>query len=159
MIGVFGDIEFSVSTNKIQTFNNLGISSSSRWGEHSSKTQAVLEFGGANLDSLTFNIKSDTFKGSSPESISESLQNYREAGTPNYLFLNGKPLRGKKWVITEFNENWINIDNRGNGFVREFSINLKEYGEEKLKDLIIGKVTQVVKSYVKNIDFDTGRLF
>ncbi len=87
MVGVLGEIVFSVSTNRVLTFDNLSVSSQGRWAEHSTREKPELEFTGEGTDSLRINIKSSVFLKSNPTWISERLQEYEKTRKAQYDIL------------------------------------------------------------------------
>lgn len=126
MIGSFGNVVFSVSENKIQTFRDLKRDTSARYSDHEViGAKAKREFLGPNLDSMSFTMELSSFRGVSPLSMEEILRKYCEKGEEQPLALGGK-LFGE-FCLESVSAAYEVIDGDG-GIVRaKLDVSLKEY--------------------------------
>ncbi len=134
MIGAIGDeklnniIVFSVSSDKVLTFDNFEQTSSIRTGKHEIHLQKPkTEFLGPDLDTITFTMRFDVALGINPMSEIEKLRLVQRSGSPVSLVIGGKSYGENLWAIKSFRREHRQVDNRGNVLVAEVSIELEEY--------------------------------
>jgi phage protein U len=126
MIGSLGRVIFSSSTNKVLTFSGLSKQAEARYHEHTIIAgKPKLEFLGAGLDEVSFNIKLDRSLGVSPSAEIKKLADMRDSGKAEALIIGGEFLA--LFVIASFSENWKTVDNRGRLLAADLTINLREY--------------------------------
>lgn len=155
MIGILGDVSFTVSSKMIRTFTDMGISNSPRYGTHDTlQGKPVLEFIGTNLDEINLNFFFRVEDKLNPLKEIKPLIDSRDKGEVIIFFLGSKKVGSGKFVITQLNSTYKRIDNKGNVLAANFAITLKEYVEPKIsatgkkRDTVEKKNTTVDESVV-----------
>lgn len=130
-IGSFGKtIVFSVSSEKVFTFNNFSFSRNERWGEipRIGKTPK-LQFLGPDSAEVSMDIVLDATLGVRPWKTHYRILTMANKGIPNYLVIGGKKVgrAHAKFVISKVSEAWGVVMGNG-GIVRmTMSVTFKEY--------------------------------
>ena len=102
VIGSWGDFVFEVSGEIAKSFEELTEKSTGRWAEHETvNTAPMSEFLGPGLDDLEFTIVFTTMLGVDPQENYEALRTAVRNGEYHPLILNGFPLSGNFWRLTE----------------------------------------------------------
>lgn len=128
MIGTFGPVVFTSSTNAVRTFSNLERSKSYRFAQHNVLIgKPRLEAIAPDLDTISFNMRFDLALGIDPASELIKLGGIIEAGAPQALVV-GDNMLGL-FVVEKLSEDWRRIDGRGQIIVASVSLQLKEYAE------------------------------
>ena len=128
MIGTFGKVVFSVSSDHVKTFDEFEKSGSAVWD-----SQEVIggkpkqKFKGTELETISFSMFLDIFKGVKPRENIELLNEMRDKGKTEFLIIGGKPIGKHKWYISSTSESWTNIDNKGRLLQAKVSVTLKEF--------------------------------
>lgn len=128
MIGTFGKVVFSVSSDHVKTFDEFEKSGSAVWD-----SQEVIggkpkqKFKGTELETISFSMFLDIFKGIKPRENIELLNEMRDKGKTEFLIIGGKPIGKHKWYISSMSESWTNIDNKGRLLQAKVSVTLKEF--------------------------------
>lgn len=128
MIGTFGKVVFSVSSDHVKTFDEFEKSGSAVWD-----SQEVIggkpkqKFKGTELETISFSMFLDIFKGVKPRENIELLNEMRDKGKTEFLIIGGKPIGKHKWYISSMSESWTNIDNKGRLLQAKVSVTLKEF--------------------------------
>ncbi|GMQ60338.1 hypothetical protein AN1V17_47380 [Vallitalea sediminicola] len=128
MIGTFGKVVFSVSSDHVKTFDEFEKSGSAVWD-----SQEVIggkpkqKFKGTELETISFSMFLDIFKGVKPRENIELLNEMRDKGKTEFLIIGGKPIGNHKWYISSMSESWTNIDNKGRLLQAKVSVTLKEF--------------------------------
>ena len=129
MIGNWGtDVIFSVSDQRILTFQNLNRTVASEWAVHSRiglKDQA--EYLRPALQKVTFDITLDVAHGVKPRSTLDLLAQQCEKGTVEPLVIGGKRVGHYDWRITEISEAWETVLNGGELVRAKVSVTMEEY--------------------------------
>lgn len=126
MIGTYGPVTFTASAELLRTFDNLARKSSARYAEHNTLNgKPKLEFIGAGLDSITFDMRFDVQYGINPRLEIERLRAICGTGQVYFMVLAGQPVG--RFVITDVGEDWRHLDGRGRLLVAGVSISMKEY--------------------------------
>lgn len=125
MIGTLGGIVFQVSSRRVFTFGNLSRSSGAQYQKHEViLSKAKLEFLRPELETISLPIRLDKFLGVNPLTEINQIKKYVNTGFRLPLIIGGK-FYGH-WVIEKMEENWKNLDNRGNIIVAELDLSLLE---------------------------------
>lgn len=86
----------------------------------------MLEFLGADLDTINFSIQLSAFCGVNPKNEVEKLREIILKGEPINLVVAGEPI-GDKWIIESVDESVIAHDAKGNIIKADIDLALKEY--------------------------------
>lgn len=128
VVGSLGDIIFSVSSEKVETLNNLKYTKSVNFSEHKRhNTTSILEYTGRNADEISFKITLSYLLGVNVEDELKKIEEYTQQGKLLKMVL-GKTIYGSyRWVITKYTVNYKYFDRLGDVVNAEVSLNLKEY--------------------------------
>lgn len=126
MIGSFGQIIFEVSASSIMTFKDFKRKRSAVFAEHKViKGKPVLQHTGASLDEVGFSVILDSSLGINPlKSLSLFIEQL-ESGRPRKLIINKKAIG--LFVITDLEEEWQRIDNKGRILSINLNLSLREF--------------------------------
>lgn len=128
MVGRFGDLRFSVSSDRVLTFNNLKITRGMKIAEHEVPWyKGRLEVTGENLDSVTLDVILRADLGVSPRRQAENIRQLMHQKTANYLVVGGYKLMDRRCIITDMSEEWKNIYRNGKTYEIQVSLTFKEY--------------------------------
>jgi len=121
-------IIFSVSDQKVLTFNNMNRTVGSSWATHSriGKKDQV-EYLRPNLQKLTFDIALDFNCGVNPRAVIERMERAVELGEIHPFIVGGKPVGRLNWRLTSVGEAWETIYNNGALTNAKLSITMEEY--------------------------------
>lgn len=126
-LGTLGDIVFSVSDKKVQTFKEFSLETSAKYYTHDRHLKKpLLEFGGMESDKLSFSMHHSVFLGVNPEKQVKQIDRYVKEGKVLSLIIGGKRY-GSKWVITKHSKSYKKFDKKGNVLIVESKITLEEY--------------------------------
>jgi hypothetical protein len=127
-IGCLGDIVFQVSSDVIETFNNMQWSGSARYSEHKRHlTNALTEFTGLDPDTMSFDMELSAYLGVDPMEELAKLLTYERDGKAISLVI-GEKLYGKyKWTINRHRIKMKTFDKSGNLTSATVSVDLLEY--------------------------------
>lgn len=125
MIGSYGDIVFTVSSDKILTFDGLEKDLSARYARHEIHlNKPILEFIGESLAEIKLSIKLDTNLGINPIKQLEKLETSIKNGERKVLMI-GTNFIGY-FAIEKISEKFRRVDNIGNILAIDIDINLTE---------------------------------
>lgn len=128
VIGVLGDIVFSVSRDAINTFDNLKWDSSVKYATHERHLQEeLLEFLGPAAETITFDMYFSVFLGVDPMKEITKLLNAERKGKVMRLVIGTKAYGKNKWVITGTGKALERFDNKGRLLVAKVNVSLKAY--------------------------------
>jgi phage protein U len=128
MIGTFGDVVFTASSDKVNTFDNLQRSTAARWAIHEPHLgYPVPEYLGPGQDSITFTMRFDVTLGVNPREEMDRLLTYARIGYASELTIGGKGLGVGQWYVESVGQTWTVVDNRGNLLAGTVDVTLKEY--------------------------------
>lgn len=131
MIGLFGDIIFESSDNRILTFQGFKRDSGGRWNTHDViGKKPTSEFIGPGLDKISFTINLNGNNGVKPRYEMERWLRKERSGVAEQLVIGNKVLGVDKWVIKSVSQMWNVILNKGEVFSGNVDIELEEYVEE-----------------------------
>lgn len=126
MIGTYGPVIFETSSERLRTFDGFSRKGTATFAEHPVvDNKPRLQHTGAGLDEISFSVRLDIALGLNP---SEELAKFREIlamGDAHKLIINGKVLAD--FVLTNLEESWKQVDNKGRLLVVVLGISLKEY--------------------------------
>lgn len=129
MIGTFGTkIIFTVSDERILTFQNFQREIAGRWATHTvidSKPKS--EFLGAENQSVKFDITLSASLGVKPRDVLEELEKAIENGEIEYLVIGNRPVGKNPFRIKSSSEAWGTVFNRGELVKASVSLTLEEY--------------------------------
>lgn len=126
MIGMFGDVPFSVSSELIQTIQELKRTTSARYTDHETiGTKPKREFLGPGLDELSFSMLLSAFRGASPVKLEEQLRKYCEKGEEQPFILGGKNYGD--FCIEQISSAYEVVENHGDVLQAKIDVTLKEY--------------------------------
>ena len=119
---------FSVSDQKVLTYNNMSRTVGASWATHSrigAKDQ--VEYLRPNLQKLTFDISLDFNYGVDPRAIIERMERAAEWGEIHYFIVGGRPVGRLPWRLTSVSEAWETIYNNGALTNAKLTISMEEY--------------------------------
>ena len=129
-VGSLGEIVFSVSSNKVKTFEDLKISSSASFGSHKRHCgNEIIEFTGNDADSLSFNMTLSQILGVDVESELEALRKYKKTGKTLKLVIGKKVIGNYRWVITKMTITPKHYGKKSEILTADVAITLKEYNK------------------------------
>lgn len=128
-VGNLGDlIIFSVSYERLLTFNKLNRTVKGRWASHEiigKKPRA--EFIGPGSQSLSFPIYLTVMHGVKPRKVIEEIEEAIENGEPFDFVVGGKKIGKNKWVIESASETWDALIDDGKLVACNLNLTLSEY--------------------------------
>ncbi len=129
-VGSLGEIVFSVSSNKVETFSGLKISSSASFGSHKRHCgNEIIEFTGNDADSLSFNMTLSQILGVDVESELEKLRKYKKTGKTLKLVIGKKVIGNYRWAITKMTITPKHYGKKSEIVTADVAITLKEYNK------------------------------
>lgn len=128
MIGVWGDVVFTVSLETVKTFDNLKRTESARWAKHDIHGQKQKsEIIGLEAGSISFTMKFSAFHGVNPRvEMNKFLWQVRR-GEAHTLIVGTNRIGVNKWYIPTVDETWNYVDNRGNILTADLNVKMEEY--------------------------------
>lgn len=128
-VGNLGElITFSVSPEKVLTFNKFSRNIKSRWATHdviSGKPKS--EFIGQGQQSLSFDIYLNVMNGVTPKKVIEEIEKAVEVGTPLTFVVGGRKIGQNQWIIESMSEAWDAVIDQGRLVACSLSLSLLEY--------------------------------
>ena len=114
VIGALGDIIFSISKQKVYTFDKMKWDSSVRYAKHDRiGLETLLEFTGTDADTISFTMYFSVMLGINPiQEISKLLKAERD-GEVMMLVIGPKAYGRHRWVITKSSRSLQKIDSAG----------------------------------------------
>lgn len=148
MIGLLGDIIFTVSDKKILTLSDLKREGSSRWAKHDVLLKKpIKQFVGEDLEKYSLKIELDVFLGVNPIEQLKLLRQYRDKGNA-INFIVGE--LNKMVTLESLSEEMKIIDNNGNILKVAVEINLEEFDNtDNVKYKVVKGVVKSVSSSTK----------
>lgn len=129
-IGYLGEIPFSVSNNKVQTFDEYNRSASGRWARHEIiGDKPVMEYLGPDTETISLKMFLRQDLGADPEALLEQLRDYRDEGTPIPLILNNWLVNNNNWVVDSIDEQVSYWSSTGEITAVNVQVTLQEYPE------------------------------
>lgn len=121
-------IIFEVSSSKVFNFSEMSQTVKARWAQHQPISgKPVSEFQGADLRTITLNIRLDAMHGVPPRATLEYIESACEYGIHYPFVIGGKKIGLHDWVITEISEKWGEIIKDGRLCSAKMTLTLQEY--------------------------------
>jgi phage protein U len=128
VIGTLGDIVFSVSHNKVLTFDGLKWDTSAKYATHDRHLkETLLEFTGNEADTISFSMFFSAYLGVNPMAEITKLLNAERKGRAMRLVIGSKAYGTHKWVITKTDKGLEQFDKHGNLLAAKVNVSLKMY--------------------------------
>ena len=125
VLGFFGKVPFTCSSEQVATFQNLQIQRQSRYATHDVLGQKpVHEYVGPSLTTMSFKIQLRSYLKSSPEVYLSLLKDMLESGDAQRLLLG--PKYYGKYVLTGFSEDQKFFNGLGTCIAADVSLQLEE---------------------------------
>lgn len=126
-VGSLGDVAFTVSAKKWQTYENMEYKTEAKYATHSRHMKkGLLELTGFEPDTLSFDMTLSAFFGINPYKTLKKLEQMKNKGKVVKLVI-GKKVIGKKWVVTDISEKFGYTYKDGTVISFDVNVNLKEY--------------------------------
>lgn len=126
MIGSYAGISFTVSEDKVQTFQEMSRETAARWNTHEViGAKPKQEFLGPDLDSMSFTMNLSAWRGVSPLQLAERLRRFCQKGEVDNLILGGRNFG--KYLIESVSETYDTVNNHGEVVQASVDVSLKEY--------------------------------
>ena len=130
-IGTLGNLVFQVSSETVQTIDDLQWSGSAQYSTHQRHLgKGLLEFTGVDPDDLSFSIFLSRSLGVEPEESLALLRQYERNGTTLPFSLGSRPYGEYRWVIVNHKVQVTQFDGRGRIAAATVSVSLREYIKE-----------------------------
>lgn len=124
----WGDITFSVNSDKVFSFKNMKRSYSARWASHDIiGKRPKMEFQGPGMDEITIEVILDAELGVKPRATMTKFRSAAKHGKVAYFYVGGKKVAVNKFYIASGAENWNEIWNKGELVKATASITFGEY--------------------------------
>ena len=124
----WGDITFSVNSEKVFSFNNMKRSYSARWKSHNMVDgMPRMEYQGRDANEVTIDVILDAELGVNPLVEMEKFKAAAESGKTAFFYVGGKKVSVFKLYIASGTENWEKIWNQGELVRATVSLTFKEY--------------------------------
>ena len=127
-IGSLGGVYFSVSSDTVQTLNDLSMSKSISYGTHKVHGgKTLLEYVGRDPDGIQFSVHLSAYLGVDPSATIRQFDEIADAGQA-VGFVLGTKVYGSGWVITDISKSYDQIYKDGALIAATLRLTLKEYG-------------------------------
>ena len=128
MIGCLGDIVFTVSSDKVETLNNVQWSGSARYTEHQRHLgNALTEFTGLDPDKISLDIYLDRALNVDVMAELVKIWDYERQAKILHLVIGEKGYGKHRWTIQSHKIAMKHFDKKGNLSGASVSLNLLEY--------------------------------
>lgn len=128
MIGLLGGLRFRVNDSKVFTIHNMKREISASWNSMERIGQKpISEFGGPDLQTVSFDITLDASLGVKPRQLLGVIEQMTESGEANELVIGRKLVGKNKWVITKCSQAWDVILRGGELYRANATLSLQEY--------------------------------
>ena len=128
MIGAWGSLVFTVSYDKVRTFDGFKRDESSRWSKHDIHLKKPKpEFQGDGQGRITFTMQFLASKGVHPMNEIDALIRSQRAGEVHTLVIGTKRFGVHKWYISSLSMDMKTFDNRGNLLSASVNVTMEEY--------------------------------
>lgn len=129
IVGCLGDVEFSVSSELVQTFENLKWSGSARIASHDRHLGGSLaEFTGSDAEKVSFDFVLSEFLGKKDVQLElDRLRMWMVSGKVLPLVIGTKSYGRYRWLIQSFDTSKNIYDGRGKLLSCHVSVSLIEY--------------------------------
>lgn len=131
VVGCLGDITFQVSSETVETLDNMKWSGSANYATHlRHNTHALTEFTGLNPDEITFEMVLSDYLGIEPLDELTKIWKYEREGTSVPMTLGNHAYGKYRWVITGHDTDIVHYDKDGKMTYATVTVNLLEYLRE-----------------------------
>ena len=128
-VGSLGKVVFTVSTNKVETFSGLKISSSASYGSHKRHGgNEIIEFTGNDADTVSFNMTLSQILVKVAEEL-DKLKKYKKTGKTLKFVIGKRVIGNYRWVITKLNVTEEIYGKKSELITAGVAITLKEYNK------------------------------
>ncbi|MEA5041383.1 MAG: phage tail protein [Oscillibacter ruminantium] len=128
VIGTWGDVVFSVSRNKIKTFDGLKWDVAAKYATHDRHLKdPLLEYIGTDVESISFSMTFSVFLGVNPMTELTKFITAVRSGTAARLVIGPKAYGKNKWVATKISNQLDRYDNRGNLLAAKVDVTMQAY--------------------------------
>lgn len=128
IVGSLGEVIFQCSSFYTKTIDKLSKNISINWIEHKLiGNKPKLQFNGAELDQIKFNIHLNAAWNVNPLAAAKELEVYAKQGKVLKFFLGAKKIGNGKYVISNISEEHKAYSAIGTVTKIELSLELKEY--------------------------------
>lgn len=133
VIGSLDGVVFKVSSPKnVMTLDGFSRSAKARLATHTVIAEKPLtEFLGPDMQTLSFSIKLNAYRGVNPRKEMDKLFEYCEKGRVCTFVLGGKPVGKGKWLIESVKEGVDLFDFDGSVLASTADLTLREYVQSK----------------------------
>ena len=129
-VGSLGKVVFTVSSNKVETFSDLKISSSASYGSHKRHCgNEIIEFTGNNADTVSFNMTLSQILGVDVAEELEKLKKYKKSGKTLKFIIGKKVIGNYRWVITNLTVTAKTYGKKSEIITAGVAVTLKEYNK------------------------------
>jgi len=126
MVGVFGDIVFTVSSFRVLTFRDLKQDVSARYASHEViGTKPKKEYLGPGLKGMSLTIELHSYLGTDPEGTAKYLETISENGMVCRFILGG--VNKGKYTVNSVSQSYNLIKNDGDVISLSIDLTLEEY--------------------------------
>lgn len=129
-IGTLGDVVFSVSSKKVQTFNSMSWKKSYKYATHNMfGRKGLVEFTGMDPDEIELDMEFSIFTGVNPLKMLKALEKMANKHKIAKLII-GNEVIGSSWVITGIQIESQTFFADGTMMTASVKTSIKEYLEE-----------------------------
>lgn len=127
-LAMFGPKGFTVSSNKVITFDDFSSNSSLETEKQESKNKKPSTYiKGAGLDTFSVKVRLDRALGVYPMEQIEDWMSIKDKAEAYPFLLNGKPFLNTKWILKSVGINETHIDNTGYMLAATITLNFEEF--------------------------------
>ncbi len=128
VIGMWGDLIFSVSRQQIRTFDGLKWDSGARYSTHDRHLrEPLLEFRGTDSETMTFTMLFSEYLGVKPIEEVSKIKLAMMAGEVHRLVIGPKAYGTNKWVITKLSSAMERFDKKGELVAAKVTVTMQSY--------------------------------
>lgn len=126
-LGKWGAVKFTVSAKTIRTFTDMSWTTNIRYEtKERNKKVSKVTFKGIDPDTVSFKMRFSVFSGLKPYKEMQKLESAARKAQANRLLIGGKLYGHDKTVITGLTRSLKYFDRKGNLWIAEVSVSLKE---------------------------------
>ena len=127
-LAMFGPKGFTVSSNKVITFDEFSSNSSLETEKQESKDKKPSTYiKGAGLDTFSVKVRLDRALGVYPMAQIEDWMSIKDKAEAYPFLLNGKPFLNTKWILKSVGISETHIDNTGYMIAATLTLNFVEF--------------------------------
>ncbi|MBC8581115.1 phage tail protein [Zhenhengia yiwuensis] len=127
-LAMFGPKGFTVSSNKVITFDEFSSNSSLETEKQESKDKKPSTYiKGAGLDTFSVKVRLDRALGVYPMAQIEDWMSIKDKAEAYPFLLNGKPFLNTKWILKSVGISETHIDNTGYMIAATLTLSFEEF--------------------------------